>query len=239
MDIIVEFWGRKCPGVECDGVQFTIGSCNGKDSGECIVGGISLDCNLSIWDPMGKDWSCGESLFKCFKGGMALIRKVPEGTLVGEARKWNGDFGISVNEMMVEIGKTKERLNVLDFPGFWPVLDDLDFVWGHGEAFWGQHVSEIFSGSGMELAFVCIGKKSVSAESAEYFPNMGFVLGNVVGIDEDVVQIYDDYDVNNICENFIHKSLKSGRCISKPFRHYQPLEGTIAGLECSLPFVSR
>ena len=37
----------------------------------------------------------------------------------------------------------------------------------------------------MELAFVCMGKKSVSAESAEYFPNVEFVLGNIIGIDED------------------------------------------------------
>ena len=76
----------------------------------------------------------------------------------------------------------------------------------------------------MELAFVCMGKKSISVESAEYFLNMEFVLGNVVGIDEDVIQIYDDYDIDYICEDVIHKSLKSGGCISKPFRHYQPLE---------------
>ena len=38
----------------------------------------------------------------------------------------------------------------------------------------------------MELAFVCMGKKSISMESVEYFPNVEFVLGNVVGIDEDV-----------------------------------------------------
>src|SRR5882724_9915013 len=132
---------------------------------------------------MGKDWSCGESLFKCFKGRMAFIRTVPGGTLAGEACKWNGDFRISMNEMMVEIVKTKKILDILDFLGFWPVLDDLDFVQGHGEAFWGQHVSEIFTGSGMELAFVCMGKKkSISMESPEYFPNMRFVLRNVVGI---------------------------------------------------------
>jgi len=52
----------------------------------------------------------------------------------------------------------------------------------------------------MELAFVCMGKKSISVESAEYFPNVEFVLRNIVGIDEDVIQIYDDYDVNHICE---------------------------------------
>jgi len=48
------------------------------------------------------------------------------------------------------------------------------------------------------------------------------VLGNVVGIDENVVQIDDDYDVNHIHEDVVHESLKSCWCISKPFRHYQP-----------------
>ena len=41
----------------------------------------------------------------------------------------------------------------------------------------------------MKFAFVCTGKNSVSAESVEYFLNMEFVLGNIVGIDEDVIQI--------------------------------------------------
>ena len=75
----------------------------------------------------------------------------------------------------------------------------------------------------MELTFICMGKKSISVESAEYFLNMEFVLGNVVGIDEDVIQIYDDYDVNHIHENVIHEFLKTCRCIIKPFRNYQPL----------------
>src|SRR5882724_73611 len=170
---------------------------------------------------------------------MALIREMPGGTLVGKMREQNCDFGISVNKTTVEIGKAKEGLNVLDFSWNWPILDDLDFVRGHGEAFMLQHISEVFAGSDMELAFVCMGKKSVSVESAEYFLNMEFVLRNIVRIDEDVVQIYDDYDINHIHEDVIHKSLKSGRCISNPFRHYQPLKGTIAGSECSLPFISR
>src|SRR5882724_11153389 len=111
MDIVIEFWGRKSPGVECNRVQVAIGSRNGKDSSECIVRGISLDCNLSVWDPMGKDRSCGESLFKCFKGGMALIREMPGGTLVDKTHERDCDFRISVNETTVEIGKAKERLN--------------------------------------------------------------------------------------------------------------------------------
>ena len=40
-----------------------------------------------------------------------------------------------LNETMVEIGKAEEGLNVLDFSWCWPILNDLNFVWGHGEAF--------------------------------------------------------------------------------------------------------
>src|SRR5467141_358010 len=100
---------------------------------------------------------------------MALIGKVPGGTLAGKTRKRNCDFRISINEMMVEVGKTEEGLNVLDFLGFGPILDNLDLVRGHGEAFGRQHISEVFAGSDIELAFVCMGKKSISVELSEYF----------------------------------------------------------------------
>src|SRR5882724_9863817 len=100
-----------------------------------MVGGVCLNCDLSVWDPMGKDWSCGESLLKCFKGRVALIREMPRGTLVGKTHNQNSDFRISVNKATVEVGKAKEGLNILDFPWYGPILDDLDFVQGHGEAF--------------------------------------------------------------------------------------------------------
>jgi len=55
------------------------------------------------------------------------------------------------------------------------------------------------------------------------------VLRNVVRIDQDVIQIYDDVDVNHVGKDVVHKPLKSGGCVSKPFRHYQPLKGTVTG----------
>src|SRR5882724_6897291 len=147
MDIVIEFQGRKSPGVECNRVQVTIRSRNGKDSGECIVRGVSLNCNLSVWDPMGKDQSCGESLFKCFKGRMALIGEMPGGTLVGKMHKQNCDFRISVNETMVEIGKAEEGLNILDFSWNWPILDDLNLVWAmvrpSGDSIYLRYLQEV------------------------------------------------------------------------------------------------
>jgi len=63
----------------------------------------------------------------------------------------------------------------------------------------------------MEFAFVFTGKEAVSMESVKYFPYMGFVLryGYVVGVDQNVIQVNDDNDIDHICEDVIHESLKS------------------------------
>src|SRR5882724_10633527 len=90
----------------------------------------------------------------------------------------------------------------------------------------------------MKLAFVGSGEKAVTAESAKYFPDMFLVLGDVVGIDENVVQIHDDTNVDHVSENVIHKSLEGCGGVSKPFRHYQPLERPISGSKSRLPFLS-
>ena len=50
-------------------------------------------------------------------------------------REWNSDFGISQNESLVKVGETEERLNIFDLSGFRPILDYLDLVRCHGEAF--------------------------------------------------------------------------------------------------------
>src|SRR6266481_909688 len=50
VNVIVAFRFVKCSGMECNQVQVTGGSRNGKDGGECIVRGISLDCNGSVRD---------------------------------------------------------------------------------------------------------------------------------------------------------------------------------------------
>ena len=32
-----------------------------------MVRGVSLNCNFSVWNPMGKDWSCGEAFLSASK----------------------------------------------------------------------------------------------------------------------------------------------------------------------------
>jgi len=86
--------------------------------------------------------------------------------------------------------------------GPWWGLRVTAYIWGIRRKWHGTHI--------------CLhGRKVLSVESAEYFPNVGFVLRNVVGVDEDVVQIYDDYDVDHICENvFINLWKVAGALVS-------------------------
>ena len=50
--------------------------------------------------------------------------------------------------------------------------------------------------------------------SLQSTPECGLCAQNVVGIDEDVIQIYDDYDIDHIHKDVMHQSLKSFWCIS-------------------------
>ena len=64
---------------------------NGQDGCERIVRGVSLDCNLSVRDPMSQDWSGSEGLLKCIEGRMTLISKVPRNVLACEVHERNDD----------------------------------------------------------------------------------------------------------------------------------------------------
>ena len=63
-------------------------------------------------------------------------------------------------------------MNVLDFPGFRPVLNGLNFSGGHVETIFGKNVAKVFNCISGETTFVGVGVKSVLLESSEYFVDM-------------------------------------------------------------------
>ena len=65
---------------------------------------------------------------------MALIGEVPSSTFTSEMGEWNGDFGVFQNKTPIEIGEAQEGLDVFDFSGLGPILNDLDFFRSHSEA---------------------------------------------------------------------------------------------------------
>jgi hypothetical protein len=75
-------------------------------------------------------------------------------------------------------------------------------------------------------------------ESSEDFSDLSPVLFFIIGVNEDVVQVYKDADVKQVREDVIHKSLKCNRSIGKSERHDTPFKGAISGSECGFPFVT-
>ena len=67
---------------------------------------------------------------------MALIGEMPSSSFACEADEQNSDLGVLQNETPVEIGKAQEGLDVFNLSGLGPILNDLDFVRGHGKAAW-------------------------------------------------------------------------------------------------------
>ena len=118
-----------------------------------------------------------------------------------------------MNEATVEIGEPKEGLDFLHFARFRPFQDSLDLVRGHGESFRRHDVAQVFDLFDMELTLVETGVKSMFPEAAEYFPDVLLVFGEGVGVNEDVVEIYDHEFVNEVGENVVHKALESGGSI--------------------------
>jgi len=115
-------------------------------------------------------------------------------------------------------------LNILDFLGFWLVLNNLYFVVRHGEARRRKDVSQILYRLGVEFAFLCFGIKTSLAEILEYFFYMLVMFRHVIQVDEYIIQIDHDIDIQKIRENVVHESLKSHRSISKAKGHYRPFK---------------
>ena len=62
-----------------------------------------------------------------------------------------------MNKLVVEVGETQERLNVLDFPWFRPTLDDFDLIIVHSESAWSQDIAKILDHVFMEGTFIGAG----------------------------------------------------------------------------------
>ena len=135
MSVVVQFGWGKGTGVKRDRVDVHVRSLCGEDCGNSVVGGISLNDDRSIRNPVRKDRSGNERFLEGLERIPAFVRKQPRSSFPGKARKRNNDTGVIMYEATVEIGEPKERLHVFDFPRFGPILNDADFSRVHSKTF--------------------------------------------------------------------------------------------------------
>ena len=90
----------------------------------------------------------------------------------------------------------------------------------------------------MELTLVGPSIEPVSTGSGKDFPDMGRVLLRIVGVYQDIIQVYYYRDINHVSEDVVHEPLETRQGIGEPLGHHQPLERPIPGPESGLPFVT-
>ena len=64
------------------------------------------------------------------------------------------------------------------------------------------------------------------------------VFRRVIGIDEDVVKVYDYGNVKHVSKNIVQEALEHCRSVGEPKRHDTPFKGAITGPEGCFPFIA-
>ncbi|KIN97862.1 hypothetical protein M404DRAFT_159354 [Pisolithus tinctorius Marx 270] len=223
--IIVEFWRSRGARVESDWVEFTIGAGERQNTSNGIVRGIGFHCKQSIRNPVSENRSRAEGILQAEESRAALLRKVPRSTLSHKVSEWNDDVGVVINELSIEVCKTKERLDVSHLPWLRPVADCLNLLSGHGETGGRKIITEVLDGVRVKLALLQLGIKAMLSKAVEY-------------LFYDVIEVYHNADIKHVCKDAIDKLLESCRRISQTEWHYLPLIRTIMSVESCFPFIS-
>jgi len=71
-------------------------------------------------------------------------------------------------------------LNILDFLGFQPVLNNLYFVIGHNKSRRGKNISQILYRLKVKFAFIYFGIKTSLAKMLEHFFYMVVMFGHII-----------------------------------------------------------
>ena len=192
MNVVVQFSTGKGLGMESDRVKFVVQIVHGKDGRECVIQSVGFHDQRLVGNPVREDRSGSECFLEKFESGAAFLSEIPCGTFPCEPGKRNCDFQVIVNESPVEVGKAKEGLYVFNLPRFWPLLDNLNFLVSHCQAEVRQDISKELNGISVPFAFIRFGIETVFPKVSEQFTDVFLVLFEIVGIDEDIIEIDHD-----------------------------------------------
>ena len=122
--------------------------------------------------------------------------------------------------------------------GFWPVKNFFDFILGHVESVGRKDESKVLYCVFVELTFARCSIESISLESLKDFLDVNLVLGHVIRIYEDIIEVYYYTNIQHVAEDVIHESLKSGGPIGKSEWNNQPFKGAVMSVEGGFPFIT-
>jgi hypothetical protein len=220
-------------------VEKTIGTDLGENGRNGEVRGIRLDNRIVLGLEVAKDGGRGECILEPLEGSLGCIVELELDILLEKAGQGDDDPGVALDKTPIEVGKTKEGLDIMDRLRFGPTSDSLDLVGCHGNAIGRDDITKKLDGGFVELAFLGLGVKSISSKTLQDLTHMAFMLSGIAREDQDVVEVDEDIDIEKVSEEVIHPLLERCRGIGETKGHDKAFEESIAGPESGLPLVSR
>ena len=81
-------------------------------------------------------------------------------------------------------------------------------------------------------------KKAIFAESTEYLSDMCSMDVDIIGVDEDIVQINYYANIDHVGEDVVHKPLKGSGGVCEAKWHYSPFKRSVSRSECGFPLIT-
>ena len=129
-----------------------------------------------------------------------------------------------MDEAAVEVGKPEERLYVFNLPQSGPFLYGFNFSCVHRKSGQRQYKSEVLHGFSMKFTLRWVQEETILPEPSEYLLDMFNVLFQILGVNEDVVEINHNVGIKEVRKNVIHEVLEHGRHICEPKGHHAPFK---------------
>src|ERR1700731_562563 len=131
VSVIIQFGDTQGVGMKGDRVDFAVRGDHGEDCCDSIVRGIHFNYKWSSRDKVGEDQSRGECGFQGVERGLTVVRPEPRSVFLGKAGHRSDNIRVSMDKVVVEVGKPEERLYVFNIPWSGPFLYGFNFSHVH------------------------------------------------------------------------------------------------------------
>ena len=164
---------------------------------------------------------------------------VPRQVLLGKVDEWSSDVGIVGNKLSVEVGKAKERPNVLDFFRGGPAGDTIQLYRVHGKLTRFDDHPEVFHFSGGKATFLQFEMEVQFHHALEDVFGAFTMSVFIRREDKEVVHVDDEPSFSNhVSEGVVHKSLEHCGGVGKSKEHYHWFEEAFVCDEGSFPLMA-
>src|ERR1700731_1726076 len=131
VSVIIQFGDTQGVGMKGDRVDFTVWGNRGEDRCNSIVRGVRFNYKRSSRDKVGEDQSGGECRFQEVECRLTVVRPEPRSVFLGKAGHQSDNIRVSMDKVVVEVGKPEEGLYVFNLLQSGPFLYDFNFSHVH------------------------------------------------------------------------------------------------------------